>query len=540
MMMPTPAMMYEAPVLVLGIMLASFASEDGATFAAAAFAGSGVLDVRFAFLGAFAGLWLGDFGVYFAARFAASAVRKEGSLSRWLAKHRSTARASNDRQGLALAISRFFPGTRLSAYINAGVRRMAVGTFASITAVSAAVWVFLIFAFFRVAPARAAFAKDKIATFGACMLIAVAFFYAWKAWSAIHREKIDMFFERIRRWEFWPAWLFYTPVALFCAWLSIRYRGASLPTIANLNQKNGGIIGESKIAILRELAQMAPEFTVEARLIGEGSFEERLAIAVEVQRGAGRLFPFVLKPDTAQRGAGFRKIQSQQQLQDYLRTVTTPIVIQRYIPGPLEAGIFYYRFPNEPSGHILGITRKKFPYVTGDGVNTIRELIERDSRARFIAKTYVTRFGVSADRVPALGEKIRLVEAGNHCQGCIFEDGQDLYTEELLEAFNTICKKLPGFHIGRFDVRYRSDGELRQGKNFTIIELNGAASEATDIYDAKNSVFRAYAKLYRQWQLVYAIGAANRAAGIQPASAWSVWRDWRLFAARACEFPIAD
>src|SRR5689334_11769924 len=128
--MPTTTMTHEAPVLVLGIMLASLASEDGATFAAAALAASGTLDVRFAFLGAFAGLWLGDFGVYFAARFAGSAIRGESWLSRWLAKHRLATSASNDRQGWALAISRFFPGTRLPAYINAGVRRMAVATYA--------------------------------------------------------------------------------------------------------------------------------------------------------------------------------------------------------------------------------------------------------------------------------------------------------------------------------------------------------------------------------------------------------------------------
>src|SRR5438128_44450 len=539
-MMLAPTMMHEAPVLVFGIVLTSLVSEDGATFAAAALAASGTLDVRFAFLGAFAGLWLGDFGVYFAARLATSAVRKEGRLSHWFAKHRSTVVVSKDRQTLTLAISRFFPGTRLPAYINAGVRRMGVITFASITAISAVLWILLIFAFFRIAPARAELAKGKFAMFGACVLAIAVLFYAWKMWSAAPREKLEILLERIRRWEFWPAWLFYAPVAFFCAWLSVRYRGISLPTIANLNQKNGGIIGESKIEILRELAEVAHEAIAEAHVIPEGSFEVRLAVAAEIQRRTGFGFPLVLKPDTAQRGAGFRKIEAQQQLEEYLRAVKTPIVMQRYVLGPREAGIFYYRFPNEASGHILGITRKRFPHVVGASISTIRELIESDSRARIIAKTYVARFGASARRIPAAGEKIRLVEAGNHCQGCIFEDGQDLYSRELLAAMDVICKKLPGFYIGRFDIRYGSDEELRQGKNFTIIELNGAASEATDIYDAKNSLFRAYAKLYRQWQLVYAIVSANRAAGIKPASAWSVWRDWQAVAGEASEYPIAD
>ena len=150
--MPIHVTLHGAPILMLGIVLASLLSEDGATFSAAALAVSGMLDIRLAFLSAFAGLWIGDWGVYFAARFASSAVRKEGRLARWLAKHRPAPIGATERQGWVLGISRFFPGTRLPAYIKAGAQRMAVGKFAAITAISAAAWVLLIFGFFRLAP----------------------------------------------------------------------------------------------------------------------------------------------------------------------------------------------------------------------------------------------------------------------------------------------------------------------------------------------------------------------------------------------------
>lgn len=533
-------MTYQAPVLMFGIVLASLLTEDGATFGAAALAVSGMLDIRLAFLSAFAGLWVGDLGVYFAARFGSSAVPGEGRLARWLAKHQPDRFEGNARHRWALGISRFLPGTRLPAYITAGVQRMAIGSFASITAVSAALWISLIFAFFRLAPARALMARQQFVTLGTVTLGLVILFYLSKAWISACKKQIKISFERLRRWEFWPGWVFYTPVVLFCAWLSVRYRGITLPTIANLNQKNGGIVGESKIEILRELARISSEITAEAHLINGGSFEERSQYVREVLQKSGIDSPFVLKPDTAQRGAGFAKIQSQEQMGEYLRRVSAPLVLQRYVAGPHEAGVFYYRFPAETKGQILGITRKRFPFVIGDGGSTVRELIERDSRARMLAKTYLLRLGAAGDRVLQLGEKLRLVEAGNHCQGCIFEDGQDLYSEALRLAFDEICQNLPGFYIGRFDVRYTSDEDLRAGKGFSIIELNGAASEATNIYDAKNSLLRAYATLYRQWQLVYAIGAANRAAGARTVSAWSVWRDWRNFTSQACEFPVAD
>jgi hypothetical protein len=61
----------------------------------------------------------------------------------------------------------------------------------------------------------------------------------------------------------------------------------------------------------------------------------------------------VLKPDGLQRGAGFRKIESFKQAKQYLAAVSLPLILQRYAPGPKEAGIFYYRFPEEERGHIF-------------------------------------------------------------------------------------------------------------------------------------------------------------------------------------------
>src|SRR6266436_4530942 len=118
----------------------------------------------------------------------------------------------------------------------------------------------------------------------------------------------------------------------------------------------------------------------------------------------------------------------------------------------------------ERRGHIFGITRKQFPFVIGDGIRSLRTMIESDSRARLIAQTYLNRFELKADRILSEGECLRLVEAGNHCQGCIFKDGGDLYSEELRTTFDEISQKLPGFYIGRYDIRYSSDDELRAGK----------------------------------------------------------------------------
>jgi hypothetical protein len=345
---------------------------------------------------------------------------------------------------------------------------------------------------------------------------------------------------RWRRWEFWPAWMFYPPVALYCLWLAVKHRGLMLPTAANPGIFSGGIVGESKMATLRELMATSPEFTAEAELLAGGTAEERLDSLREICRRREIPYPFILKPDVGQRGVGIKLIRAEEQARDYLRQTSAPLVLQRYAPGPHEIGVFYYRFPDEPRGRIFAITEKIFPLLTGDGRSTVAELVWNDPRARFMGDKYLARLEGRREEVLPAGATLKLVEAGNHAQGCIFRDGMRLCTPALAERIDTLSQKLTGFHIGRYDLRYASEDDLRAGRNFQIIELNGAASEATSIYDARNSLLTAYRTLFRQWDLVFAIGAANRRRGCAPTNLSLVWTKWREYARVAATYPAAD
>jgi len=374
-----------------------------------------------------------------------------------------------------LAMSRFLPGTRLPAYVTAGLRRMPFSRFALITASTAIAWTALVFAALWAFPGGAASAQHQLVSLSFAGLLVYTVIFAWKLWGHRLQQGLRNIWQRLVKWEFWPGWVFYAPVAIICGWLGIRYRGLSPPSVANLNQRNGGIVGESKIRIQHELSSVAPGFTADAYLVHPGTVGHRMKRIENIVAINNLAFPFVLKPDSAQRGAGFRKVCSYQDARSYLKRVNAPQVLQRYVAGPHEAGIFYYRFPGAPEGQIFGITRKRFPYVIGNGRHTIAELIERDERARFLKGVYVKRLGVAAARIPALGEKVRLVEAGNHCQGRIFEDGMGFYSEPLRRALDAISQQISGFYVGRFDIRYASDARLRNGKEFHIIEPDGAA-----------------------------------------------------------------
>ena len=328
-------------------------------------------------------------------------------------------------------------------------------------------------------------------------------------------------------------------MAVYYGYLALRFRSFSLPSAANPGIPTGGLIGESKCAILDALRRVDPASVVEAYAITGSSGTERILALHEILCEHRIRLPFILKPDVGQRGAGVKLIRSLRIALDYLEHVDAPVIVQRYAPGPREVGVFYYRFPNEFRGRIFSITEKIFPSLIGDGKRTIEELITDDPRAAIIAGKYLRRFASHRGEILAAGAELKLVESGNHAQGCIFRDGRRLWTPELEVAIDRLSR-IPGFFVGRYDIRYATEEDLRRGRNFQVVELNGAASEATNIYDARNSLGTAYRTLFDQWRLVFQIGAANRARGAVPSSLLDLWREWRKYCRAALSYPGAD
>jgi hypothetical protein len=302
----------------------------------------------------------------------------------------------------------------------------------------------------------------------------------------------------------------------------------------------GGFVGESKFEILDQLQATSPDSVAEAFLLDGWTTTERLLSLHRLSREHAVTLPFILKPNVGQRGNGVRLIKSWRDALDYLTEVEAPVVLQRYANGRHEAGIFYFRLPGKGCGQIFSITEKIFPTITGDGVRTVEELIRADSRAALIARTYLRRFAHRRSEILSVGEVLKLVETGNHAQGCIFRDGGHLQTDALERVIENISRKVPGFYFGRYDIRYENEEDFKQGRNFQIVELNGASSEATSIYDARNSLMSAYRTLFRQWKLVFAIGAANRARGCSPAPLRTLWREWRQYSVAAVSYPSAS
>ena len=224
-------------------------------------------------------------------------------------------------------------------------------------------------------------------------------------------------------------------------------------------------------------------------------------------------FPFIAKPDIGLRGSAVKKIDSIFDLENYHSKANFDYLLQDLIPFDNEVGVFYVRFPNETKGKITGIVAKEFLIVEGNGIETIEALIKENPRYELQLDTLKTEYGSKLNEVLPKGEKLNLVPYGNHARGAKFIDASHWNSDKLEQIINEMSLQIEGFYFGRLDVMYNTWEEFENGKNFQLVELNGAASEPTHIYDPKHSLFFAWKELARHISYMYKISVQNHKKG---------------------------
>lgn len=333
---------------------------------------------------------------------------------------------------------------------------------------------------------------------------------------------------RLRRWEYWPAWILYLcvlPPLLLRAW---RGGGPRSVTCVNPAIELGGLVGESKAEILALIGDR--DAVARWRLIDPGDPDRRRRQVEAFASTLAAPWPIVLKPDRGERGAGVSIVRTAAERDAALRSLGIALIAQEFVPGP-EWGIFWVRGEAGAPGQVLSVAAKEPVRVTGDGERTVAELMAAEDRALpFLALHRRVHEGRLDDVLPP-GQTLDLTELGTHCRGATFLDATGLATPSLARALDRIMEDAPGLEFGRFDVRGPSPEELREGRNLRVIEFNGLSSEPAHIYDPGHGFGSARAALVDQWTRALEIGRRRRAAGRAPASwraiARSVWRHHR-------------
>ena len=545
-------------ILALGTLIL----EDTTAIAAGLLAHHGTVSLPTAMLGTGIGIFVGDLGLYALGAAAARGARGTG----WIHRRLPAARLARLSQWFAssgwkaIVFSRFVSGSRLLVYLGAGFVGAGFARFACWTFLAVLVWTPLVVgATALLGRSFTALAERTVGTgWIAWFLIAVAVVAVMQVaiLALTNRRGLAIRCARAVRFEFWPNWAIYGPLLPFAAWRSMRFGFARTLTAVNPCWPDSGVIGESKQAGLDAFDPefVSPSFRVspgaDGRFGGDAVDAAVRALAATGWTGADPArwtHPVVVKPDAGLRGLAVKVVRDEAAFRALLCAARAALVVQRFEPGACEVGLFFIREPGatwDPSapGRLFSICDKRFQHVVGDGRSTLRELITRDRRLRLQESVFLARFEPRLDEVLPAGASLRMGNAGNHAQGCLFLDGERLRTAALEAWVVRACAGAGarGFHYGRLDVRFPDEDACRRGDGGAILEANGITSESTNMYDPSFGALRAWRIMREHWSAAFRIGAAQRAAGVRGLGVRELLRRRAAWRHTASDDAVAD
>lgn len=327
---------------------------------------------------------------------------------------------------------------------------------------------------------------------------------------------------KLKHWEYWPMWIYYLPVWIQHFWLSTKV--GNLFFFLKTNPAiDGFILSDSKY---RTLHLVPHEFKPKTIFVDKDDKYESIKTRMEASNIS---FPIILKPDIGFRGLKVLKLDNENDLYKAINGLKVNSIIQEYIASELEIGLFYYRYPDEEKGFIPSLTIKKFLSVIGNGVNTLRELVEQDERAMLHHSKLEIKFKKQWDLVLPLNKKLILEHIGNHNKGTEFRNGNHLIDDDLVSVFDELSHRMKGFYFGRFDIRTTSLEILKKDKKFKILEVNGVGGEPTHIYDPKTPFFDAWKDLCSVWRVAAKIAKYNFKNGERKPSLKEGYSKWKAY-----------
>jgi membrane protein DedA with SNARE-associated domain len=539
------------------IFFLTFIHEDMAILAAGFSKVEHGLPLLFAYIPIYLGIVIGDIGIYGLGRLAQS--------NKWLKSKIIGPKVERVNQWLnthlvrVLVVCRLTPGLLFPTFVACGWFKIPFWRFATVSIIAGAIYSSIVLTIVIIFGDLVLFNLGYWA-WGSLALIVIIFAirnYYKSSWSKSTENAMGdippSFFEVLKKRmpsiknkfsgmpsldglkrvvssaERIPNNILYIPVILRWFLLAIRYRSVTLPTVSNPMIETGGFMGESKSSVMDMVGEEQKMWLAEFITLqrdGENP-QSDLDKAIGLMEAKGLTFPIVAKPDIGWNGYGVNLVEDSSHLLKYLTTfpVGARLMLQRPVNHDGEAGVFYVRVPGEPKGNLYSLTLRYFPFVIGDGKMNISELVKTDPRTKLRADFYLggksNHLGFGKEdlaHIPQEGELIRLAFIGSLRVGGLYRDARHLITPELNERFDAISRSMPEFYYGRFDIKFESTDLLKEGKGFSIIEINGAGAEAIQAWDPDVPVRQLYREFFKAQSLLFKVASLNRKRGYKPMS----------------------
>ncbi len=310
----------------------------------------------------------------------------------------------------------------------------------------------------------------------------------------------------------------YIPIMPVWGWYCLRARSLWFFTPSNPTIAFGGFEGETKSEMYKQL----PAGTYPKSIYIEPAccFQKILLLL----RDNEFTYPFAVKPDAGMMGFMFRRINNEEELAVYHKKMPVNYIIQTLIEYPVEVSVFYYRFPNQQKGIITGFLKKEFLQVTGDGVSSLKKLIQEYERVRFRQEEIMAKHADKLEKIIAEGEIYFLSHALNLSRGGRLVSLAHENDERLLKVFDALSLYTKYFYYGRYDIKCKSVEDLKKGQHFSILEYNGCGAEPHHAYGNGNTLLQAYGIFLHHWKMLYKISAYNHKHGFPR---WSFMEGWR-------------
>ena len=308
---------------------------------------------------------------------------------------------------------------------------------------------------------------------------------------------------RITHWETWPYRVKYIPLIPAWLWYCLRSGTFWFFTPSNPSLTFGGFEGEGK----KEMYDQLPP----------GSYPKSVFISPslsieEVEKQIiknGFAYPFAVKPDVGTMGFMFRKIDTIDQLKVYHAKMPADYIIQELILYPLEVSVFYYRFPYQTKGTITGFLKKEFLQVVGDGQSSLLQLIQNYDRVQFRQEELIAKHEHRLNTVIPKDEIYILSHALNLSRGSKLVSLANEIDDRLLKVFDDLSNYTKYFYYGRYDIKCTSVEDLKEGKNYSILEYNGSGAEPHHAYGNGNTLWQAQKIFLHHWKILYSISKYN-------------------------------
>lgn len=313
---------------------------------------------------------------------------------------------------------------------------------------------------------------------------------------------------KIADWTHWPFYIFYSPLSLAWAGYYIKSRSLWYFTASNPTLSLGGFEGEAKTEMYRQL----PEHLCPRTIVVEPVYPFAEIVKQVAQKGI--TYPFIVKPDVGMKGIMFRKIEREGQLRQYHERMPATYLIQEFLDTPCEVSVFYCRQPGSARGEITAMIQKNLLEVHGDGRSTLEALVVRRPEAAPWLEKMRREQDSQLSTVLAEGERYRLSHVANLINGAHFTNLTKRVNERLVRLFDDISHASQ-FYYGRYDIKCHSVEDMLEGRNFYILEFNGAGSVPNHIYTGDFTLLGAYREILRHWRALYTISKANRQQGIE-------------------------